>query len=988
MLRVRKLVLAIAAASALTSGVANALGLGEVTLRSSLNQPLDAEIELLEVRDLASAEVKPNLASAEDFSKAGVDRQYFLQDLKFTPVLKPNGRSVIRVTSSKPVREPYLNFLVEVLWPNGRLLREYTLLLDPPLYSPQAAAAVAPRIPVAAPAPAPRPAVAPAPAPVRSTPAAPAAVRPSAPAAAPAAAPRARANEYRTTSRDTLWEIAERTRASGSVHQAMLAIQDLNPDAFVDGNINRLKSGQVLRLPDEKQIASRTQAEAIAQVQAQNTAWREGRSLAGEGKRQLDATKRSSAGNAPEKVETQDSLRLVSAASGKASSGSDKGANGESKALSDKLAVTQESLDSARRENDELKSRMTDLQSQMDKLQRLIQLKDSQLAKLQADMAGQGKQAPAAPAEAPAAAAPAKPADAPAQPAPAAPEAPATAAAPAPAQPAAAQPAPAQAAAPAASAPVQPAAPAPAPAQPVAPAPAPAAAQPAKPAEPAKPAAPAKPVQTAPAAPVVEPPQSSMIDDVLANPMLLLMAGGSALVALLVLLMVLSRRNALKEAELQDSLAAQDDENTFADDLDLKDDSFAAFPGPELDSAVADEPEAVPARAEERVTSQTSDVISEADIYIAYGRFNQAAELLQAAINEEPHRSDLRLKLMEVHAELGDREGFARQESELREIGGAGSDIEQLKAKYPAMGAAAVAATAAAGLAAADDLDSFSLDDLTLDDVPASAPVASGADLDDAFDLSLDDLGSELDLEVAEEKPAAIQPEAAPANELSLDDLEFEALAAPAKAETDLDFDLDIGGGDQLLTGDESLGLSDDLADFSLDLEPTAQPASADEDDFLLSLDSELDAPLADEPVAPTVEEASAGLPDLPADFDLSLPDEPVAEPVADNDSFAAQLDEVTAELDQLSESLQKAPESDPVAVLEDEASDLGLGLDEEDDFDFLSGTDETATKLDLARAYIDMGDTEGARDILDEVLSEGNDTQQQEARELIARLS
>ncbi|MCY1276426.1 hypothetical protein D9M69_267850 [compost metagenome] len=988
MLRVRKLVLAIAAASALTSGVANALGLGEVTLRSSLNQPLDAEIELLEVRDLASAEVKPNLASAEDFSKAGVDRQYFLQDLKFTPVLKPNGRSVIRVTSSKPVREPYLNFLVEVLWPNGRLLREYTLLLDPPLYSPQAAAAVAPRIPVAAPAPAPRPAVAPAPAPVRSTPAAPAAVRPSAPAAAPAAAPRARANEYRTTSRDTLWEIAERTRASGSVHQAMLAIQDLNPDAFVDGNINRLKSGQVLRLPDEKQIASRTQAEAIAQVQAQNTAWREGRSLAGEGKRQLDATKRSSAGNAPEKVETQDSLRLVSAASGKASSGSDKGANGESKALSDKLAVTQESLDSARRENDELKSRMTDLQSQMDKLQRLIQLKDSQLAKLQADMAGQGKQAPAAPAEAPAAAAPAKPADAPAQPAPAAPEAPATAAAPAPAQPAAAQPAPAQAAAPAASAPVQPAAPAPAPAQPVAPAPAPAAAQPAKPAEPAKPAAPAKPVQTAPAAPVVEPPQSSIIDDVLANPMLLLMAGGSALVALLVLLMVLSRRNALKEAELQDSLAAQDDENTFADDLDLKDDSFAAFPGPELDSAVADEPEAVPARAEERVTSQTSDVISEADIYIAYGRFNQAAELLQAAINEEPHRSDLRLKLMEVHAELGDREGFARQESELREIGGAGSDIEQLKAKYPAMGAAAVAATAAAGLAAADDLDSFSLDDLTLDDVPASAPVASGADLDDAFDLSLDDLGSELDLEVAEEKPAAIQPEAAPANELSLDDLEFEALAAPAKAETDLDFDLDIGGGDQLLTGDESLGLSDDLADFSLDLEPTAQPASADEDDFLLSLDSELDAPLADEPVAPTVEEASAGLPDLPADFDLSLPDEPVAEPVADNDSFAAQLDEVTAELDQLSESLQKAPESDPVAVLEDEASDLGLGLDEEDDFDFLSGTDETATKLDLARAYIDMGDTEGARDILDEVLSEGNDTQQQEARELIARLS
>lgn len=971
MARVRKLVLAIAAASALTSGMAHALGLGEVTLRSSLNQPLVAEIELLEVRDLGSAEVKPGLAAAEEFSKAGIDRQYFLADLKFTPVLKPNGRSVIRVTSSKPVREPYLNFLVEVLWPNGRLLREYTLLLDPPLYSPQTAVAAAPKIPVAAPAPAPRASVAPAP--VRSAPAAPsapaAAPRPSTPAA-PAPAAKAPADQYRTTSRDTLWEIAERTRASGSVHQAMLAIQDLNPDAFVDGNINRLKSGQVLRLPDEQQIASRSQAEALSQVAAQNTAWREGRSLAGEAKRQLDATKRASAGEAPEKVDTQDSLRLVSAASGKASSGSDKGANGESKALSDKLAVTQESLDSTRRENEELKGRMGDLQSQMDKLQRLIQLKDDQLAKLQADMAAPGKQALADPAAAPAEEA--KPAADPVQPAP--------------------TPAPATPAAPVAEAPAQPAAPAAAPAQPAAPAesatpaPAPEAAAPAAPVAAAS-AQPAKPAPAAPAAPVAEPPKSSIIDDVLANPMLLMLAGGSALVALLVLLMVLSRRNALKEAELQNSLAARDDENSFDGDLDLKDDSFAALDTPELETektAEAVAPDAAQVRPEERVTAETGDVISEADIYIAYGRFSQAAELLQNAINDEPHNSDLRLKLLEVYAELGDRDGFARQESELREIGGAASEIEQLKVRYPAIAAAAVAATAAAGLAAADDLDSFSLDDLTLDDAPAASSAAPGADLDDAFDLSLDDLESDLDIELADEKPAAIQPAAALVNELSLDDLEFDAPAAPAKAVDELDFDLDIGGDEELLAGNESLELSDDLADFSLDLEPAAKPVTLDEDDYLLSLDDGFDAPLATEEQAPAAEVASAGLLDLPADFDLSLPDEPVAEPLADNDSFAAQLDEVSAELDQLSESLQQAPE--PVAVLEDEAP--AVGQDEEDDFDFLSGTDETATKLDLARAYIDMGDTEGARDILDEVMSEGNDTQQQEARELIARLS
>ncbi|MBP8203518.1 MAG: FimV family protein, partial [Pseudomonas sp.] len=395
MVRVRKLVLAIAAASSLSSGMAHALGLGEVTLQSALNQPLIAEIELLEVRDLASGEVLPSLASPEAFNKAGVDRQFFLTDLKFTSVLKPNGKSVIRVTSNKPMREPYLNFLVEVLWPNGRLLREYTLLLDPPLYTPQSVIPAAAQLPVAAPAPAPRiqpPVARPAIAAVQPT--APAA--PSAPAApaAPAAMP-LDGNEYKTTANDTLWEIAQRARAGGSVHQAMLAIQDLNPDAFIGGNINRLKSGQVLRLPDEQQVKSRAQGEAIAQVAEQNTAWREGRNVAASA-RQLDATKRTSAAAAPAKVDTGDSLKLVAADSGKATAGSDKGA-ADSKALTDKLAVTQESLDSSRRENDELKGRMTDLQSQLDKLQRLIQLKDDQMAKLQADLAAQNQPPAAAP---------------------------------------------------------------------------------------------------------------------------------------------------------------------------------------------------------------------------------------------------------------------------------------------------------------------------------------------------------------------------------------------------------------------------------------------------------------------------------------------------------------------------------------------------------------------------------------------------------------
>ena len=925
MVRVRKLVLAIAAASALTSGTAHALGLGEIDLQSSLSQPLVAEIELLEVRDLASGEIIPALASPEEFNKAGVDRQYFLTDLKFTPIIKPNGKSVIRITSTKPVREPYVNFLVEVLWPNGRLLREYTLLLDPPMYAPTPVVAAAPRLPVAS-AAAPRPPVA-APVPRPVAPAASAPAKPAAPAAPAATAPassRIDGDQYKTTANDTLWEIAQRSRQGGSVHQAMLAIQDLNPGAFIGGNINRLKSGQVLRLPTDAQIKSRSQSEALAQVTEQNTAWREGRSPAAGTARQLDATKRASAGAAPASAEAKDTLKLGSADSGNSTAGNDKGrSDSNTKALSDQLAVTKESLDSSRRESEELKSRLADLQSQLDKAQRLVALKDSQLAKLQADLAQQDK--PAAAQQQPAAPATATQPEAarPVEAAPAAETAPAgkpavdfnyeEGAKSEPAKPAVEAPA-AQLTKPAAQQPAKPAAPA----------------------KPAKPAAAAKPVAPAKA------PEQSLLEQVMANPMLLGAIGGGALLVLLIALMVLSRRNAMKEAALQESLESDSSDNAFASDMGLQEDSFSGLGDAEIDA---------PLEQDERVAAQTADALGEADIYIAYGKFTQAAELLQNAINDEPQRSDLRLKLMEVQAELGDRDGFARQEQELREIGGANGAVDQLRAKYPTMAAAAFAAGGAA-VAAADDLGSFSLDDLTLDEPAASQPAAA---LDDSFDLGLDDLDAGFN-EPAAPAPAAAEP--------ALDDLEldFDVPAEPAaSAPADMDFDLDLstdGAGD-------SLSIDGDLADFSLD----SQPAAAADDDFMLSLDDELLAPA--EPGA----EADLG---LPADFDLSMAEET---PVAD--SFAAQLDEVSAELGELSGALA----DDELPAAQPEAAPTA-GLDMDDDFDFLSGTDETATKLDLARAYIDMGDSEGARDILDEVIAEGSEGQQQEARELIAKLS
>ncbi|SHL72744.1 FimV/HubP family polar landmark protein [Phytopseudomonas punonensis] len=935
MVRVRKLVLAIAAATALSSGMAHALGVGELTLQSSLNQPLVAEIELLDVRDLSAAEMRPSLASPEEFNKAGVDRQYFLTDLKFTPIVKPNGKSVIRVTSTKPVREPYLNFLVEVLWPNGRLLREYTLLLDPPLYSPQAAAA--PQLPVAAPVPAPRPAPSAAP-------------RAAAPAPAPAA-PRASSagGDYRTNANDTLWEVAQRAGGSGSVHQKMLAIQDLNPDAFIGGNINRMKSGQVLRLPDDQQIARRSQSEALAQVGEQNSSWRQGRSApAVAGTRQIDATRRSTAGAAPAEVAAQDKLKLVAAEAGKATAGSENG-SANSAALSNQLAVTQESLDSTRRENDELKDRMTDLQSQLDKLQRLIQLKDNQLAKLQADAS-----APAGQAAANGAAASVGTAQAPAAPATPPTTAPA-AGAPANEAPAAAnEPAPAEAT-PADQAPSAPAAE-------TAPTQAPEVAAEPAPAEPAAPAA-----ETPAPAPVVAAPETaeedSALDNLLANPMMLGLIGGSLLLALLLVLLILSRRNARKAEEEEASLAVyEEDTHRFDSDLELPADSLNDLPD---DQVALSQPV-----GEERITAQTGDALGEADIYIAYGRFNQAAELLHNAINDEPHRTDLRLKLMEVYAELGDREGFARQESELREIGGANAQVEQLKSRYPAMVVLGGAA-AAASYAAADDLDSFSLDDLALDE-PEQVTAPRQPAADDAFDLDLDALEAEF---AAEPLPKA-QDDIASFDEIDTLSLDSDLDLHSQPPVTSKDDAFDLGLGDETTSRQE---LGGELADFSLDLDTPAGTTATQDDDFLLSLDDEAEKP------APDLAELSSALDNdkpeddfgLPADFDLSLNDEPVQ--TNTGASFAAQLDDVTAELDQLAESLEQQGQQDMQAD--------NLPLDEDDDFDFLSGTDETATKLDLARAYIDMGDTEGARDILDEVIAEGNDGQQQEARELIGKL-
>ncbi|AXM95830.1 FimV/HubP family polar landmark protein [Pseudomonas plecoglossicida] len=864
MLRIRKLVLAVAAASALSSGMANALGLGELTLKSAQNQPLDAEIELLDVRDLTAAEVAPSLAPPEEFSKAGVAYPTYLEDLTFTPVINPNGKSVLRVTSSQPLPGTVVKFLVQVMWPQGRLLRDYRVLLDQAKAQGQepAAANVNPAV--------------------------------------------SSAGSYTTKRRDTLWQIAARnTQGGGSVQQTMIAIQALNPDAFIGNNINQLKVGQVLRLPDQQQVQSVPQGEANREVAEQYAAWREGRRL-GPRARQLDATRRGAADAAPERIAQGDNLRLVSP-------GNQAGAS-NTKVINDKLAVAEESLDTSRRNNEELKSRMTDLQSQLDKLQRLIQLKNDQLARLEA----QGAEAVVTP----------------------------------------------------------------------------------------PPAA----VDTAPeAAPDSEPApatqQPSALDQMLGNPLVLGLVAGSAFLVLLLLLLLLARkRKAQQEAEKHLRMArALAEESERNPDFDLSPSSFdnldVAAPSVTLSpavvaasaaAAVAAEKVAEPAPAAP-VQDANAELLAEVEQSLARGRLNHAADLLETAVAAQPEHDGLRLKLMEVYARQGDHSAFVEQERKLPGSEQNTVQVSALKERFPAMVGVAAAGLGAAALAA--EMDEQYVQGLLQDQPEAAVEAESQAvveeqpavaaatepdldaaaeafvetsvlddyDLDSAFDLGLgDELGQSDPLEPPMlDETAVAQPQVEAVAEPQTDaDEDFEALLAQAQVQAE---------------PEQEPQSIDDLADFDLDIgEPVTDVAEPEEPVDVAAELAAFDAIGEFDPISEL---------ELPEDFDLSLSlddESPAAK------SFASELDDVNAELDRLSQSLES-----PSLEQHFTAADAAQEPDPLDDldFDFFSGSDEVATKLDLARAYIDMGDHQGARDILDEVVKDGDDSQRLEAEEMLSRL-
>jgi pilus assembly protein FimV len=400
----RSLKLSMLVALALGSSQVLALDMGQIQVKSALWQPLLAEIPISSATPAELKGLTVQLASNEDFARAGIIGGRTNVPLSFS-VVNSGGRQVIRITSTVPVNDPYLDLLLEVNDHAGKSVREFAILLDPPNSTPGASVAAASPARSAAPVrqarttPSAASTAAPAPAP-----------HPRHPAAEPksddATAGAGKGKYGPVESGQTLSSIAHST-APGvgvSMNQMLIALKQANPDAFYRDNINALKRGAILRIPTTAEAQTLAAAAAVAEVQRQNSDWRAGR--VGKSTTVADTATRAPASGAASSASNSaaDRLALVSAADQQGSNGRGGRVGGQgdqsSAGLRQELQRTKESLASAQQQSNDLKTRLQDLNDINSKNERLLSLKDSEIADLQNKLAAARKTAglPAQPA--------------------------------------------------------------------------------------------------------------------------------------------------------------------------------------------------------------------------------------------------------------------------------------------------------------------------------------------------------------------------------------------------------------------------------------------------------------------------------------------------------------------------------------------------------------------------------------------------------------
>lgn len=1031
-----------AVASALVFSSAYAAGLGKLTVLSSLGQPLRAEIELTSVSKDEIGALTARLASQETFRQANIDYNAALASLRFA-VEQRGDRQVIRVTSSQPLNEPFVDLLLEMSGPNGRLVREYTFLLDPADLRLAQSAQVSPST-VGIPDTAAARTQQAAPAQPASEAAAP---RRNATAAAPAPAPRAPrveesaapSGDYKVRSGDTLARIAGRVKPSGvSLDQMLVALYRANPDAFVGENMNRLKAGQILSVPGEEAAKAVSSGEARSIVVAQAADFNNYRSkLAGQvaagGAQKSGEGRQSASGKINAKVEEQsspaaesrDKLKLSNAAPAAGANANNANVDKRDAGGSAEDRIAQEKAVA------EANQRVRELERNVSELQKLLEVKNKGLAEQQkqaeAPLADAGKAAAAA-AVTPAASDAAKAAPAAGSAAEAAKTVPSASSAPA-----------AAASTPEASSP----------------------ASAEKPAAPAQTPAPAAPAANAkPAAPPPAPAEPSFIDSLTENPMVL--PGLGALLVAFGALGIYRARRKKESKPFEDSLIT--DSSLKANSL------FGSTGGQTVDTNNSIFNSSFTPSASQ-LDSNEVDPVAEADVYIAYGRDAQAEEILKEALRTQPERHAVRVKLLEIYSNRKDLRAFEVLATELYGMTkGEGPEWAQAVALGVAIdpnnplyaggksdaadkaddgllaptrpleeqGLATLLSSTQSGNSALQTIDSLetntsyfsntgSANDAPLEvakDAKEEEPAAVKNELDfepmTDLDIGLDDK-QEIKAEAEQPKPssndldfdldglnlspvpAAPQAPAAAAEPLpELSSIDFDFLDTPS-AEKDKPADISASFKSEAEPEPEtapepSASSLQDLPNFELNL-PGEAPAPAEPIELpgIKDLDFSLDnisPDIASDADVKAAEPFSLdiGLPADPAPLNLDIPeladisDEPApAASGSANDPLDFDLSGISLELSPKDAgSISDFSQFD----LTDTSASSGAMNSRLSDLDASINSAEMETKLDLAIAYQEIGDKEGARELLDEVLKGGTPQQSERAKSLLLELA
>ncbi len=843
------------------SFAAQSAGLGRLTVSSALGEVLAAEIELVSLQAGEVDSLSARVASTDSYRDAKIEYSSVLRLLRFSVEKRANGQAYLKLTSVAPINEPFVDVLIEVSWPSGRLQREYPILLDPPGFTQ---ARAAPAAAVARPVPPATPAAA---APVAAAPVAAAPGTTGTPsakgemaAARPALATEPGKDTYGPVEKgETLNKIAGEVKSSSvSMEQMLVALYRENKAAFIDNNMNRLKAGQILRVPSADEVGNVSSKDASQEVRAHVANWRTYREGLAGGVASMPARPESAraatgrvAGAAvtpppPPATEGKDVLKLSKTDAAMA------GAAGKAGASQDRLNALQEEVTSKDKALKESQSRVADLEKQIRDMQRLVELKSGVPAKpAEPAKAPDTKVAAAKPAELPKPAEPAKPAETPK---------------------ADVKPAPADTKAADAGKPAE----------------AP------KPAEAAKPAAPKPPAAKKPA----PPPEPDFMDQLLDNPAIVAGGLGALGLAGLGVFMFVRRRRQKGEGGPTSSM-------TSAFPSDLKPSTVTGKAGGGLvdtgnSSFLTDFDKTGPGT----IDTDEVDPVAEAEVYIAYGRDSQAEEILKEAMSRDKSRHEIPLKLLEIYHARKSATAFETVAKELHAAVGDGSPVWK---KAAAMGA---------------QIDPNN---------PLYGSSAGTAAVPAAFEAPAPAAKPDLDFDLDSAPQSAAEPE------------------TPEPEATAVSFDLDLGSE---TPAQPVVPVAEEVPALDFDISPASPP---------------LDVPLAGE--APKEEKADF-------DFDLSGLDFPSSStpgtpaPAASATDLDLGFDPTTA---------TSTPHAQPASA---GLTDLDLG-----EPPAAGGGDGVSTKLELAKAYLEIGDKDGAREILMEVAKEGSAAQKDEAQKLIASL-